>query len=92
MNESPTDSAHDSAAQPPVSEEFEGIEFACPGCGEALTEYYARCPHCGLLLEDVFCATYRPAGSRVVKVIAFVFLAVMLLALAALVIGRMVGV
>ncbi len=57
-----------------TTDEFAGVEFACPSCGETLDRFHETCPACGCGLSDEYCATYRPRIPVAVKIIAIVFL------------------
>ena len=64
----------------PANDEFAGIEFKCPQCEATLDRYREQCPRCGQALGEEFCATYRPPPAPpVVKAIAWILLAVIIL-------------
>ncbi len=63
--------------------EFAGIEFACPRCGEKLTDFSESCPSCGQDLDEQFCASFRPPPSHLVKAIAWIMLAIVALGILA---------
>ena len=62
-----------------TDDEFGGVEFSCPNCGSVLDQYYEQCPQCGSALDEELSATYRPVGSPVAKVIAWILLIVVVL-------------
>ena len=62
--------------------------YACPRCGDRLTQYAESCPSCGAELGDEFSVTYRvsmPLAARWIAAIALIGLLILvLLSLAAL--------
>ncbi len=71
-------------------DDFADVEFTCPRCGAVMERLHELCPDCGQELGEEYSATFRPPVPKAIRIIAFVFLAGIVLMLVALLLGPLV--
>ncbi len=85
---SPEVVAPDEAAAPDFT-------YVCPRCGLRLDQFAEACPKCGADLGDLFSTTYSvrtPPAARTIALVALIGLALLILLVAASLLGQWLGV